>query len=99
MILENVHSPCVIVHAGPTKEGDQTVVLPSAANELANQSACIDKVVEQTNIVPNVNPVAGTTDQSSNKTPPLSATEQIHDLSMGTAVNLPSPSKDTSNNR
>ncbi|CAD6252108.1 unnamed protein product [Miscanthus lutarioriparius] len=83
---------------GPTKEGDQTVVLPSAANELANQSACIDKVVEQTNIVPNVNPVAGTTDQSSNKTPPLSATEQIHDLSMGTAVNLPSPSKDTSNN-
>ncbi|XP_066329156.1 probable GPI-anchored adhesin-like protein PGA55 [Miscanthus floridulus] len=83
---------------GPTKEGDQTVVLPSAANELANQSACIDKVVEQTNIVPNVNPVAGTTDQSSNKTPPLSATEQIQDLSMGTAVNLPSPSKDTSNN-
>lgn len=83
---------------GATKEGDQIVVLPSAANELANQSACIDKMVEQTNIVPNVNPVAVTTDRSSNKTPPLSTTEQIQDLSMGTAVNLPSPSKDTSNN-
>ncbi|KAG0531417.1 hypothetical protein BDA96_04G021300 [Sorghum bicolor] len=81
-----------------TKEGDQTVILPSAANELANQSACIDKVMEQTDLVTNVNPVAGTTDQSSNKSPPLSATEQIQDLSMGTAVNLPSPSKHTSNN-
>lgn len=89
----------MIAHAEATKEGDQTVILPSAANELANQSACIDKVMEQTDLVTNVNPVAGTTDQSSNKSPPLSATEQIQDLSMGTAVNLPSPSKHTSNNR
>lgn len=99
MILEYVHSPRVIAHAGPTKEGDQTVILPSAANELANQSACIDKVVEQTDIVPNANLVAATTDQCTNKTPPLSANEQMQVLPLGTAVSLPSPSKDTSNNR
>lgn len=99
MISEHAHSPCVIAHAGPPKETNQTVVLPSAANELANQSACIDKLVEQNNIVPNANPVAATTDPSSNKTPPLSTNEQIKDLSLGTAMNLASPSKDTSNNR
>lgn len=89
----------MIAYAGPTKEADQSVIPPSAANEMPNQSAGINKVVEQTNIVPYVNPVDSTTDPSSNKTPPLSANEQIQELSLGTVVNLPSPYKDTSNNR
>uniref|UniRef100_A0A804P4Q4 Uncharacterized protein n=1 Tax=Zea mays TaxID=4577 RepID=A0A804P4Q4_MAIZE len=83
---------------GPTKEDDQTAELPSAANELASQCACINKAVEQSNIVPNADPVAAAANQSSNSIPLLSANEQMQDLSMETAVNLPSPSKDTSIN-
>lgn len=83
---------------GPTKEDDQTAVLPSAASELASQCACINKAVEQSNIVPNADQVAAAANQSSNSIPLLSANEQMQDLSMETAVNLPSPSKDTSIN-
>ncbi|OEL15225.1 hypothetical protein BAE44_0023749, partial [Dichanthelium oligosanthes] len=83
---------------GATKEGDEIVILPSAANELANQTSCIDKVVGQTNSTPHVNPVPGATDQSSNINLPLSEKEQMQDLSLGTVVNLPSPSKESSNN-
>lgn len=83
---------------GPTMEDDQTAVLPSAASELASQCACINKAVEQSNIVPNADQVAAAANQSSNSIPLLSANEQMQDLSMETAVNLPSPSKDTSIN-
>ncbi|CAN6236939.1 unnamed protein product [Urochloa humidicola] len=80
---------------GATKEGDEIVILPSAADDLASQATCIDKVVGRTNAV---NPVAGATDQPSTIDPPPSENEQMQDLSLGTVVNLPSPSKDSSNN-
>jgi len=83
---------------GATKGGDEIVILPSAANNLASQATCIDKVVGRTNSVPHANPVSGATDQSSNINPPSSENEQMQDLSLGTVVNLPSPSKDSSNN-
>ena len=89
----------MIVPAGATKGGDEIVILPSAANNLASQATCIDKVVGRTNSVPHANPVSGATDQSSNINPPSSENEQMQDLSLGTVVNLPSPSKDSSNNR
>jgi len=98
-ILEIVHNFCVIVPAGATKGGDEIVIPPSAANNLASQATCIDKEVGQTNSVPHANPVPGATDQSSNINPPSSENEQMQDLSLGTVVNLPSPSKDSSNNR
>lgn len=98
-ILENVHSFCVIAPAGATRGVDEIVILPSPANDLASQATCIDKVVGHTNSVPHANPVPGARDQSSNINSPSSGNEQIQDLSLGTVVNLPSPSKDSSNNR
>ncbi|CAL4890370.1 unnamed protein product [Urochloa decumbens] len=83
---------------GATKEGDEIVILPSAANDLASQATCIDKVVGRTNSIPHVNPIPGATDQSSTINTPSSENEQMQDLSLGTVVNLPSPSKDSSNN-
>ncbi|XP_039787948.1 uncharacterized protein LOC120654476 isoform X2 [Panicum virgatum] len=83
---------------GATKGGDDIVILPSPANDLASQATCIDKEVGRTNSVPHANPVPGATDQSSNINPPSSENEQMQDLSLGTVVNLPSPSKDSSNN-
>ena len=98
-VLENVHIFFVIAPAGATKGGDDIVILPSPANDLASQATCIDKEVGRTNSVPHANPVPGATDQSSNINPPSSENEQMQDLSLGTVVNLPSPSKDSSNNR
>uniref|UniRef100_K3YQ24 Uncharacterized protein n=1 Tax=Setaria italica TaxID=4555 RepID=K3YQ24_SETIT len=79
---------------GATKEGDEIVILPSAAKDLSSQATCIDKVVGRTNSIPYVNPVPGATDQSSSINPPSTENEQMQ----GTVVNLPSPSKDSSNN-
>ncbi|RLN09011.1 uncharacterized protein C2845_PM11G12830 [Panicum miliaceum] len=81
-----------------TKGCDEIVILRSPANDLASQATCIDKVVERANSVPHANPVPGATDQSSNINPPSSENEQMPDLSLRTVVNLPSPSKDSSNN-
>ncbi|CAL5060684.1 unnamed protein product [Urochloa decumbens] len=83
---------------GATKEGDEIVILPSDANDLASRATCIDKVVGRTNSIPHVNPIPCATDQSSTINPPSSENEQMQDLSLGTVVNLPSPSKDSSNN-
>ncbi|KAJ1277598.1 hypothetical protein BS78_04G016400 [Paspalum vaginatum] len=83
---------------GATKESDEIVILPSAAKEMADQAACMDKVVEQTNSTAHINPVPGATDQSGNINPPLSENEQIQDRSLETAVNLANPAKVSSNN-
>ncbi|CAN6271220.1 unnamed protein product [Urochloa humidicola] len=83
---------------GATKEGDEIVILPSAANDLASQATSINKVVGRTNSIQHVNPIPGATDQSSTINPPSSENEQMKDLSLGSVVNLPSPSKDSSNN-
>ncbi|CAN6226991.1 unnamed protein product [Urochloa humidicola] len=83
---------------GATKEGDEIVILPSAANDLASQATSINKVMGRTNSIQHVNPIPGATDQSSTINPPSSENEQMQDLSLGTVVNLPSPSKDSSNN-
>ncbi|XP_025810404.1 uncharacterized protein LOC112888392 isoform X3 [Panicum hallii] len=83
---------------GATRGVDEIVILPSPANDLASQATCIDKVVGHTNSVPHANPVPGAGDQSSNINSPSSENEQIQDLSLETVVNLPSPSKDSSNN-
>lgn len=89
----------MIASVEATKDGEGIVILPNAANELASQATCTDKVVEQTKSIPHVNLVPGSTDQSNNINPPLSENEQMKDLSLGTVVNLPSPSKDSSSNR
>nr|CAB3448620.1 unnamed protein product [Digitaria exilis] len=80
-----------------TKDGEGIVILPNAPNEVASQATCTNKVVEQTKSVTHVNPVPCSTDQSNNINPPLSENEQMKDLSSGTVVNLPSPSKDSNN--
>jgi hypothetical protein len=98
-ISENCYSYCVVAPAGATKEGDEIVILPSAAKDLGGQATCTDTVLGQTNSIPYVNPVPGVTDQSSNINPPSPENEQTQDLSLGAVVNLPSPSKDSSNNR
>ncbi|XP_062224273.1 uncharacterized protein LOC133922801 isoform X2 [Phragmites australis] len=83
-----------------SKDGDKIVILPSAANELASRAACIDELVGRTgSSVPHVNPVPDGTDQLNNINPPLSENEQIQDLSLGIVANVPSPPKDSSNNR
>ncbi|XP_062218009.1 uncharacterized protein LOC133918253 isoform X2 [Phragmites australis] len=94
----NINVASTSYSEGATKEGDEIIILPSAGNELADQAACIDKLVERTGSVPYVNPVPGATNQHNNINPPSSENEQIQDLSLGVVTNLPSPSKDSSNN-
>lgn len=94
----NINVASTSYSEGATKEGDETVILPSAANEMANQTGSMDKMVEQTKSTPHGNPLPGATDQPSNINPPLSENEHIQDHSLGTVTNLASPSKVTSNN-
>uniref|UniRef100_A0A0A9G3Z5 Uncharacterized protein n=1 Tax=Arundo donax TaxID=35708 RepID=A0A0A9G3Z5_ARUDO len=83
---------------GATKEGDEIIVLPSAANELPDQAVCIDKPVGRNGSVPHMNPVPGAAVEPNNINPPCSENEQMQDLSLRIVTNLPSPSKYSSNN-